>query len=122
MGRLFLVLACFQLFLEPTLIYAQGQSVRMEQEVQHLLEYIEQSGCTFLRNGISHSPAAARKHINRKYQHIRKDLSTAEDFIDHAASQSSITGTRYLVRCGEATLYSGDWLSQELWSYRETSR
>ena len=121
MRRFSLVLACLQLFWAP-ISYAEEQSARMEQEVQHLLDYIEESGCTFIRNGISHQSDAARKHINRKYQHIRKDLSTAEDFIDHAASQSSITGSRYLVRCGGATLYSGDWLSQELWSYREKSR
>ena len=117
-----LLLATVLQILATSPLYADEQAARMELEVQHLLDYIEQSDCTFIRNGITHQPGAARKHINRKYQHIRNDIATTEDFIDHAASQSSITGTRYLVRCGDATLYSADWLTQELWSYREEMR
>jgi hypothetical protein len=111
-------LTCVLVFCTPFILPAEGQEVRVEQEVQHLLEFIEGSGCTFIRNGSAHDSSTARKHLSRKYQHIRTRVGSGEDFITYAASRSSITGNAYQVKCGSETITSRDWLTRELDRYR----
>ncbi|MGH7846087.1 MAG: DUF5329 domain-containing protein [Candidatus Binatia bacterium] len=90
-------------------------------EIQHLLIYLENSECQFYRNGSWHSAAAARTHLDKKYQYfLNKGLiKTAEDFIERAAAESSTTGKPYQVKCGaSAPVTSAQWLSEELNRYR----
>lgn len=92
-----------------------------EQEIDHLLSYLQQSGCDFQRNGSWHSAQDARAHLQKKYQYLQdKQLAgTAEQFIERGASQSSLSGTPYQVRCaGQPVQDSGPWLSAELQRYR----
>lgn len=120
MFKMSAVFTCVLLLWAPSVLSANDQAARTDQEVQYLLEFIEESGCTFIRNGVSHDSSTARKHINKKYQHIRKRMGSAEDFVTYAASKSSITGTRYKVKCGSRTMPSDDWLNKELRHYRES--
>ena len=87
-------------------------------EIQHLLDYVGGSGCTFVRNGVESDPAAAREHIRAKYDYAKSQVSSAEDFIRLAASRSSMTGEPYVVRCGSWQFQSADWLTAELRRYR----
>lgn len=87
-------------------------------EIQHLLDYVSASGCTFVRNGVESDAAAARKHIEAKYTYAKGYVASAEDFIRVAASRSSMTGEPYVVRCGSSQFLSGDWLTDELRRYR----
>lgn len=87
-------------------------------EIQHLLDYVGGSGCTFVRNGVEADAAAARKHIQAKYAYVKGHVGSAEDFIRLAASRSSMTGEPYVVRCGSSQFLSGDWLMDELRRYR----
>lgn len=90
-----------------------------EQEVSHLLGFIEKSGCTFIRNNKNYNSAKARKHIERKYKHVQGRISTTEQFIRYAATESSITHKPYTVICGtEGTQPSSDWLLHELDNFR----
>ncbi len=98
---------------------AQANQNRFEDEVAHLLNYIEQSDCTFIRNGTSYSAAEARAHIGRKFDHIKSRISSAEQFITYGASKSSITGKAYSIDCGGVSMESGRWLSEELEAYRK---
>jgi hypothetical protein len=98
---------------------AQANQDRFDDEVAHLLNYIEQSDCTFIRNGTSYSAAEARAHIGRKFGHIKRRISSAEQFITYGASRSSITGTAYKVDCAGVSMESGRWLSEELEAYRK---
>jgi hypothetical protein len=91
-------------------------------EIQHLLDYIGGSGCTFVRNGVESDGAAARKHVATKYGYAGNRVRSAEDFIRLAASRSGITGEPYVVRCGSARSLSEDWLMDELRRYREDRR
>ena len=50
-------------------------------EIDHLLAFVDSSGCTYVRNGKEYSPAEAREHIGRKYDYIRDRISTTELFI-----------------------------------------
>ena len=87
-------------------------------DIQHLLDYVGGSGCTFVRNGVESDAAAARKHLATKYQHAKSHIGSAEDFIRLVASRSSMTGQPYLVRCRSSQFLSADWLTDELRRYR----
>jgi len=105
------------LLLPAAAIYADDRV--WEEEVAHLLNYIEHSACTFIRNGTSYTSADARSHIERKYNHIKNRIASAEQFITYGASKSSITGNRYLVECNGVTVPSGPWLRDELAAFRK---
>jgi hypothetical protein len=89
-----------------------------EREIAHLLDYIQSSGCTFIRNGEPSDAASARAHVARKYDYLRARVQSAEDFVRLAATQSSISGKPYRVRCGEREMLTGEWLMQELVRHR----
>lgn len=94
-------------------------------EVAHLLDYLTQSGCQFQRNGSWHAAPEARAHLQRKYDYLAKRglVKQAEDFIRHGASQSSLSGKPYQVKCGDNTpRASGPWLHQELQRHRQTQK
>jgi len=103
-----------------TALPAVGAHSDWQEEVAHLLDYIARSDCSFIRNDKVYDAAQARDHINRKYEHLKKRISSTEQFITYAASRSSITGEKYRVTCGETTLLSNEWLEEELRSYRES--
>jgi len=94
-------------------------------EVQHLLQFVGNSGCSFFRNGEWYPARRAAEHLRSKYDYLvtRNRISTAEDFIHKAASFSSFSSQPYKVRCGPQTeLLAGQWLSAELDQFRATLR
>jgi len=108
-----LTLLCLLMFLAlPTLATSN------EREINHLLSFIEQSGCQFDRNGTVHDSAEAREHIQMKYDYARKWISSTEDFIEYTATKSSMTGKRYHVVCDGKRMPSGEWLLSELKRFR----
>lgn len=91
----------------------------VQQEVQHLLAWLESSNCAFYRNGKWHDARAARRHLQRKYDYlVRRDLIVrTEDFIELAATRSSVSGQAYRVRCADAQpAMGGAWLARGNWS------
>jgi uncharacterized protein DUF5329 len=92
------------------------------QEIDYLLRFIEASGCEFNRNGIWHDAKTAQAHVRLKYEYLlaRNEINTTEDFIDKAATGSSMLfGQPYSVRCdGDPPQASNQWLSTELAHYR----
>jgi hypothetical protein len=106
--------------LAPMLAHADP-SPTVLQEVKHLLGFIEQSGCDFNRNGTWANAKAAQAHVMNKFEYLlRQDkIATALDFIEKAASESSMTGTPYQVKCGKAApILSRAWLTEELKKYQ----
>jgi hypothetical protein len=87
-----------------------------KEDIASLLSVIEQSGCTFVRNGKQYDSLEARRHIEKKYTFYKnkKQIATAEDFIRYSATKSSSTGRPYRVLCDGADMASADWLSAEL--------
>ena len=86
-------------------------------EISFLLGYIEGSSCEFFRNGTWHDSQAAQAHLRTKYKYLmaRNLVHTTEDFIDRAATESSLSGQPYLVKCnGSGTVTSSQWLREEL--------
>jgi hypothetical protein len=90
-------------------------------EVNFLLGYLEGSRCEFYRNGTWHDSKAAQAHLRDKYKYLvaRNLVNTTEQFIERAATESSITGQPYQVRCnGGAGVTSSQWLRDELARFR----
>jgi len=92
----------------------------MGQEIEHLLQYIDTSDCTFIRNGKSHDSIEAGKHIRKKYGHIKGRIKTTEDFIRYAATKSSMSGRPYQIICNDEKMATADWLTRELDRFRRT--
>jgi len=99
------------------MIPVAAPAATMESEVPQLLGRMETSGCEFYRNGTWASGATARAHLERKYRAMRDRnlIATSEEFIERGATQSSMSGEPYRVRCvGEGAVESAVWFRQEL--------
>lgn len=90
-----------------------------ETEIEYLLDFVSGSGCMFERNGTEHEAADAADHLRLKYSRGKRYVNSAEQFIDRLASESSWSGRKYTVTCGDTTELSGDWLHRALDEHRE---
>jgi len=92
-------------------------------EINYLLEFVESSGCEFYRNGTWYDAKKARTHLESKYEILaaRGQIKTAEEFIENAATRSSVSGLNYQIRCsGAEPVASGEWLRRALQRYRDS--
>ena len=93
-------------------------------EINYLLGFIERSGCQFYRNGSWYDSKRAQEHLRTKYDFmVARDLiKTAEDFIEQAATKSSMSGIAYALKCsGAPVVASSLWLREVLSRYRSTA-
>ena len=104
----------------PSLLFPTGAAAGTEEEIAHLMQTIEESDCVFSRNGKEHTGVEALEHIRTKYDYVKRRVKKAEDFIEYAATKSSMTGRPYLVRCGEEEMATGEWLKAELAAFRKS--
>lgn len=120
MGAL-MIMSILAVFMLSATTYAKEPSSAAQLEIAHLLDYLSASGCEFYRNGKWYTAEAARSHIEEKYQYLLKKqfIGSAEDFISKAATQSSISGEPYQVRCGNNVFPSAVWLMEELMQLRQ---
>ena len=87
--------------------------------ISHLLKFVEESNCVFIRNGKEYTSKEAAQHIKTKNDALMFDTKTPEEFIERAASKSMLSGQPYFVRCVDhSPVPSADWLSKELSNYR----
>lgn len=92
-------------------------------EIAGLMDALSSSGCRFQRNGSWHDATEARNHLQRKYDYLlKKDkVDSAEQFIDRAASRSSMSGRAYMVRCDGKEQDAGNWFNGQLRRLREST-
>jgi len=88
------------------------------EEIVSLLLFVEQSGCTFIRNGEHYDSSSARRHIEKKYAYFKERVNTTEEFIEYSATKSTISGKPYTVICNGENMKSSDWLNAELHKLR----
>jgi hypothetical protein len=91
------------------------------QEINYLLDFVDRSGCQFFRNGGWYDSHGAKSHLRTKYDFLvaRDRIRSAEDFIEQAASKSSLSGKDYQIQCqGGPVVTSGSWLRTALTAYR----
>ncbi len=89
-----------------------------ESEIRHLLAFVADSGCTFIRNNNEYPSEEAKSHIEMKYKYLKSKISTAEEFIKYVATKSSLSGKNYKIRCNGESRSSSQWLLEELAAYR----
>lgn len=101
-----------------TAFFGHAVAASMEAEITHLLQFVEDSGCTFERNGSNYDSKEAKSHILHKYNYIKNRIKSTEDFIRYAASESSMSGRQYHATCDGKTITSREWLTEELKRFR----
>ncbi|MBK5418095.1 DUF5329 domain-containing protein [Pseudomonas sp. TH31] len=91
------------------------------QEIKGLLDFVEHSECQFVRNGSEYPGPRARAHLEKKLNYLegKNMVNSAEDFIDLAATESSMSGRAYEVRCSEGVEPASIWLKRELQRQRQ---
>jgi hypothetical protein len=90
-------------------------------EINYLLGYIKGSGCEFYRNGSWYDSTRAQAHLRYKYEALaaRNRITTTEDFIEKAATKSSLSGKPYQIRCGRSGVVTSNlWLRDALSRFR----
>jgi hypothetical protein len=93
-------------------------------EIDYLLAYVGTSGCEFYRNGTWYEPLKAQDHLRYKYEWLMThgQIESTEDFIEKAATKSSLSGRTYKLRCGTGSEQAtGQWFRQLLARYRARS-
>ncbi|WP_133500760.1 DUF5329 domain-containing protein [Cognatilysobacter terrigena] len=88
-----------------------------QREITQLFDALDHSGCRFNRNGSWYDAHKARAHLQDKYDYLlRRDaIHSTDDFIDLAASKSSMTGRAYFVQCpGTTEVPSATWFRRLL--------
>jgi hypothetical protein len=92
----------------------------MDEEIDHLLDTVGNSGCVFIRNGKRYEAPAAQKHLQTKRKLGKRYYKNADEFIANLASESSMSGDPYFIQCGDdAQQLSGDWFAAVLAKYRD---
>lgn len=90
-----------------------------QEKIDYLISHIQNlQEAVFIRNGVTHSPSDAAGHLRKKLRRARKHIQSAEDFIHICATQSSITGRKYIIQFidGES-IESGIYLRKVLKEY-----
>ncbi len=121
MGRAYLLGALLALCILPAALAAPPRYAQVE--INYLLALIGASGCDFYRNGVWYDSKRAAAHLRSKYDLLADEdqIKTAEDFIEKAATGSSVSGTRYQIKCaGAAALTTREWLLDALARYRKS--
>ena len=114
----------FHALLFAVLLSWQALAQTASGEIERLFKALEASGCEFNRNGSWYDGQRASDHLRRKYDVLleKGPVTSAESFIDLAASNSSMSGKPYLVRCGKsAPVQSRSWFLARLAELRKAS-
>jgi len=103
-------------------IAGAAPSADARREITQLIGSLDGSQCQFQRNGSWYGPADARSHLQRKYDYLLKKnmVAPAEQFVERAASQSSMSGKAYRIRCpGQPEQTSAAWFGARLQALRQ---
>ena len=121
-----------RLFFILTLLFAgiltrahAAEPVTTKAEIAHLFATLEAFNCQFNRNGTWHSSKEASAHLATKYKYLQdRDLvPTAEKFIERAATESSLSGKAYQIKCADGVVQpSAPWFQAILMKYRGKSK
>jgi hypothetical protein len=96
-----------------------GSDETRDREITYLLNAVATSDCTFFRNDVPYSSSEAAVHIGKKYDYLRDKIGSAEEFIELCASQSSMSGKPYMIKCGDSdAVPSRAWLKNRLDDFR----
>ncbi|MFS2166340.1 DUF5329 family protein [Variovorax sp. Varisp62] len=99
-------------------------SATEEKLIDTLIQRVSKmSAMVFMRNGSEYNAADAAKHMQAKYDHFKKELVTAEDFIERCASRSEMTGQAYKVKLTDGVVRdANEFLNGELRALRQAAK
>jgi hypothetical protein len=100
---------------------AETPSPQAQREIRSLIDALPASGCRFQRNGEWYDGQTASAHLQRKYDYLlqRGLVATSEQFIERAASRSSLSRRAYRVACqGQPEQPSAEWFGARLQALR----
>ncbi|SMF39326.1 hypothetical protein SAMN02745866_02535 [Alteromonadaceae bacterium Bs31] len=93
-----------------------------EKEISALIQSVENSRCTFQRNGKAYKADEAADHLRLKWRRGKKYAGSAELFIENLASKSSWSGKPYSMDCPETGIQTTNaWFHRQLKSLRGVS-
>ncbi|QSI29004.1 hypothetical protein GNX71_05185 [Variovorax sp. RKNM96] len=121
----FLRTALLALLLGASAVLAQATPSDAEEKlIDTLIQRVSKmSAMVFLRNGNEYNAADAAKHMQAKYDYFKKELVTAEDFIDRCASRSEMTGQAYKVKLTNGAVRdANEFLNSELRMLRQQAK
>ena len=91
----------------------------MQDEIRHLLGFVQSTQCRYERNGKSYDGEEAAKHIRKKYRYFKDEIDSTEKFIELSATKSTMSGKYYMIYCDDGPgVRSQRWLLDELKDYR----
>lgn len=84
--------------------------------IEALLDAMRSSeGLVFIRNGKEYAGPEAADHLRRKWNTTADRIRTPEQFIEHLATKSSMSGDVYVIRLADgAVVPSAQWLGEQL--------
>jgi hypothetical protein len=104
--------------------HASPTAAPVRAEIDALMNKLQTSGCQFNRNGSWYTGAEAKDHLLKKLSYFEDhgDVKSTEQFIELAATKSSMSGKAYQVKCGaEPAVESQRWLTTQLAALRAAS-
>ncbi len=116
-------LVFFTVLLISFFAVAEVDFAKEEIKINKLLDLIEKSGATFIRNGEERSGKDAKEHLQYKVKMAKRMFFffgperkvTIKEFIDEIASKSYISKEPYMIRLkpGEAPRPASEWLHEQ---------
>jgi len=104
------------------LVNSEALELKYTEEIVHLLKYVKNTSCKYIRNGDTHDGVTAEKHIQKKYDYYKDEIFNTEEFIRLSATKSMMFGSKYYIKCaGSAKVESSIWLLEELERYRQNN-
>jgi hypothetical protein len=76
----------------------QAERLAQKEKIEALIDLVRTSDITFIRNGEAYEGKKAAEHLKKKYDHANGKIQTLDQFIEHIASKSSMSGEAYQVR------------------------
>ena len=82
----------------------------MESEkIELLIAHIEaMQNARFIRNGKEYSSSRAARHLRKKWSHVKKRISTADQFIEYIASKSSVSNKPYQIKMSDGSIVTSE--------------
>ena len=117
-AALFLAAASFAA--APSVHADNAQEKHADQAIAYLLEEVQHSTLTFVRNGKAYDGKAAADHMRQKAAYFQKRIHSPEDFIKYAGSKSELSGKPYEVQFPDGNRIRCDaWLMGLLSNFRK---
>lgn len=101
-----------------SITFGQTKHISTESEkIKFLLNELDKPGSNlkFIRNGDEFTGKEAKEHMEKKLKYAGDKIKTVDDFINHIATKSYITGNLYYVKLPDGTkIESAKWLRDAL--------